>query len=138
VRRSPYSAPGGSSRTRHGFGLDESTPLWLYILKEAHLMRGGQHLGPVGGRIVGEVILGLLQLDPDSYVTADPRWRPRLPTTSRRVTGDFPMIPALIPPGVGTDQRRPPHRRGADRGPRDNTADLAAEIDGKSVKRIRR
>ena len=75
-------------------GLDESTPLWFYVLKEAEVMAGGLHLGPVGGRIVGEVIIGLLQLDPDSYAS-DPRWHPTLPTTNGRVTGDFRMIDFL-------------------------------------------
>ena len=31
-------------------------------------MEQGLHLGPVGGRIVGEVFIGLLQLDRDSYL----------------------------------------------------------------------
>jgi hypothetical protein len=75
-------------------GLDESTPLWLYILKEAEVMAGGLHLGPVGGRIVGEVILGLVQLDRDSYASS-PGWRPTLPTISGQITGDFRMIDFL-------------------------------------------
>jgi hypothetical protein len=75
-------------------GLDESTPLWLYILKEAEVMAGGLNLGPVGGRIVGEVILGLIQLDPDSYVSSQ-GWRPTLPTITGQVTGDFRMIDFL-------------------------------------------
>jgi hypothetical protein len=29
---------------------------------------GGFHLGPVGGRIVGEVVIGLLQTDPGSHL----------------------------------------------------------------------
>ncbi|MHA7282006.1 peroxidase family protein [Arthrobacter sp. TMS2-4] len=53
-------------------------PLWFYILKEAEL-QGGRHLGPVGGRIVAEVILGLLSLDPDSYLNTHPRWTPTDP-----------------------------------------------------------
>ena len=44
--------------------LDASTPLWYYVLKEAEVMEGGLHLGPVGGRIVGEVIIGLLLARP--------------------------------------------------------------------------
>jgi hypothetical protein len=75
-------------------GLDESTPLWLYILKEAEVMAGGLHLGPVGGRIVGEVILGLIQLDHESYA-ASPRWQPTLPTISGQITSDFRMIDFL-------------------------------------------
>ncbi|MGH7825720.1 MAG: hypothetical protein ACREQ7_11175 [Candidatus Binatia bacterium] len=31
--------------------------------KEAEIMESGLHLGPIGGRIVGEAIIGLLQLD---------------------------------------------------------------------------
>ena len=48
-----------------------TTPLWLYILIEAAVLGdgfakgsqssgGGDRLGPVGGRIVGEVLMGLL------------------------------------------------------------------------------
>jgi hypothetical protein len=85
-------------------GLDESTPLWFYVLKEAELVAGGLHLGPVGGRIVGEVIIGLLQLNPDSYAS-NPRWRPMLPTTSGRVTGDFRMIDFLTFAGVDPTSR---------------------------------
>ena len=49
-------------------GLDQSTPLWYYVLKEAELVADGLHLGPVGGRIVAEVLIGLLQTDPNSYL----------------------------------------------------------------------
>jgi hypothetical protein len=68
-------------------------------------MEGGQHLGPVGGRIVGEVIIGLLQLDRDSYVWAHPRWGPLLPRPSGRVTGDFRMIDFLTFAGVDPTRR---------------------------------
>jgi hypothetical protein len=61
-----------------GAGLDRSTPLWLYVLREAQLVNAGQFLGPVGGRIVAEVMLGLLLADPTSYLTAQPDWRPHL------------------------------------------------------------
>jgi hypothetical protein len=62
----------------HGHRLDRSTPLWLYVLREAQLVNDGQILGPVGGRIVAEVILGLLSADPGSYLNVQPRWRPTL------------------------------------------------------------
>jgi hypothetical protein len=45
------------------YGFAERTPLFYYVLKEAELMESGLHPGHVGGRIVAEVILGLLQLD---------------------------------------------------------------------------
>ena len=57
-------------------GLERNTPLWYYILREAETVQGGVKLGPVGGRIVAEVILGLLQLDPGSYLSAAPGWKP--------------------------------------------------------------
>jgi hypothetical protein len=79
----------------YGLGLDGSTPLFHYVLKEAELLEDGLRLGPAGGRIVAEVFLGLLQLDPDSYLNARPRWRPTLPTRSGTVTGDFRMVDFL-------------------------------------------
>ena len=38
--------------------------------------RAGLHLGPVGGRIIGEVLVGLMQADPNSYLVAKPKWQP--------------------------------------------------------------
>jgi hypothetical protein len=55
-----------------------STPLWFYVLHEALVRAGGSTLGPVGGRIVAEVIIGLLQLDPTS-VLRQSGWQPRIP-----------------------------------------------------------
>jgi hypothetical protein len=49
-------------------GWGGQAPLWFYILKEAELQHNGQHLGTVGGRIVAEVILGLLERDKSSYL----------------------------------------------------------------------
>ena len=57
----------------------DPTPLWFYILKESELQAGGQHLGPVGGRIVAEVFAGLLELDRQSFVNVDPRFKPAPP-----------------------------------------------------------
>ncbi|MFD3445222.1 heme peroxidase family protein [Microbacteriaceae bacterium 4G12] len=50
-------------------------PLWFYILKESELA-GGLRVGPVGGRIIAEVILGILSLDRDSYLNAATGWAP--------------------------------------------------------------
>ncbi|MGW4651249.1 peroxidase family protein [Kitasatospora sp. NPDC004289] len=57
------------------------TPLWLYILKEAQVRHEGDRLGEVGGRIVGEVLIGLLRADAESYLSADPGWQPTLPSS---------------------------------------------------------
>ena len=53
------------------------TPLWYYILREADVTASGDRLGPVGGRIVAEVIVTLLDRDPASVRFAGDDWRPR-------------------------------------------------------------
>jgi hypothetical protein len=58
---------------------DGETPLWFYILKEAEARHDGDRLGEVGGRIVGEVMIGIIDRDPESFRTVDPGWRPTLP-----------------------------------------------------------
>jgi hypothetical protein len=55
------------------------TPLWLYILREASVRHEGDRLGEVGGRIVGEVLYGVIAADPESYLVNDPNWSPTLP-----------------------------------------------------------
>jgi Animal haem peroxidase len=57
-----------------------STPLWYYILAEARIAAGGLNLGPVGGRIVTETLIGLLRADPASYLNLYPRFQPFLGT----------------------------------------------------------
>ena len=57
-------------------GWNGETPLWFYILREADVRSGGDRLGPVGSRIVGEVLVGLLDLDPTSVRHAPAGWRP--------------------------------------------------------------
>ncbi len=85
--------------------LDDSTPLWLYVLREGRVLgNGGAHLGPVGGRIVGEVFIGLLQLDRESYLWQR-GWRPTLPQKSGRVTGDFRIVDFLTFAGVDPTTR---------------------------------
>jgi Animal haem peroxidase len=62
----------GASRV----GWRGETPLWYYILREADVRCGGNRLGAVGGRIVAEVLIGLLDLDGDSVRHAPAGWRP--------------------------------------------------------------
>lgn len=80
------------------YDMDESTPLWYYVLKEAEVMEDGLRLGPVGARIVGEVFFGLLLADRTSYLSAWPRWRPTLTSTSGR--GQFKIADILRTAGV--------------------------------------
>src|SRR5215472_2100729 len=55
-----------------------NTPLWYYILAEAKAATGGVNLGPIGGRIVTETLLGLLRADATSYLSNKPGWSPSL------------------------------------------------------------
>ncbi|MDP9075042.1 MAG: heme peroxidase family protein [Actinomycetota bacterium] len=60
-------------------GLSGPAPLWYYLLKEAEVLADGRRLGPTGGRIVAEVLVGLLAADPSSFLRAAPNWKPELP-----------------------------------------------------------
>ena len=60
------------------YGFDKSTPLWYYALREAELRADGLTLGKVGGRIVAEVLIGLIQSDPSSYLVQKSNWTPTL------------------------------------------------------------
>jgi hypothetical protein len=76
-------------------------PLWYYVLKEAHVQADGVHLGQVGGRIVAEVFLGLLEKDQSSYLRNQPDWRPFLDAAT---AGDFTMPDLLRFAGHGLDR----------------------------------
>lgn len=76
--------------------LATSTPLWFYVLREADVFADGLHLGPVGGRIVAETFLALLQNDPTSYLAAEPGWTPTLASAG----DDFTMTDLLTIAGV--------------------------------------
>lgn len=113
LRHLTFSLPSGQSVARvmeleplsakqlvdlKDLGFSESTPLWFYILKEAELLEGGKRLGPVGGRIVAEVFIGLLQGDHSSYLRQFPNWKPTLcPTAGKK---SFNMTDLLSFAGV--------------------------------------
>lgn len=88
-----------------GVSLDEETradlaghaPLWFYILKEAEKRAESAHLGPVGGRIVAEVLIGLLGGDPLSYLSVEPNWRPMLPAAAQGTFTLSDLINIAIP-----------------------------------------
>ena len=58
-------------------GWQGETPLWYYILREADVCTDGHRLGPVGGRIVTEVLVGLIDADATSFRRNNRDWRPR-------------------------------------------------------------
>jgi hypothetical protein len=83
-------------------------PLWTYVLAETiesdvKLQTTGgtkkiktRKLGPVGGRIVGEVLVGIIDADPESFRSVEPDWQPTLPG---RGTGSFGLADILVPAG---------------------------------------
>ncbi|QDK83789.1 heme peroxidase [Spirosoma sp. KCTC 42546] len=73
-----------------GESFRNKAPLWFYILAEARhewvKNRKSEaeekenptptRLGPVGGRIVAEVLIGLIYGDPNSFLSLNPNWKP--------------------------------------------------------------
>jgi Animal haem peroxidase len=86
-------APEEVGLASHGW--EGETPLWLYILREAATRQGGDRLGEVGGRIVGEVLIGIIDADPESYLALDRDWVPTLPGHEAR----FRLRDILVPAG---------------------------------------
>ena len=88
-----YGLPSGEALARHlgveplgaeelglaAHGWKGETPLWYYLLREAAVRGGGDRLGPIGGRIVAEVLLGIIDGDPESYRAVEREWQPTLP-----------------------------------------------------------
>ncbi len=77
------------------FHLQHRTPLWFYVLREAQVQASGERLGEVGGRIVAEVLIGLLRGDSQSYLRQQPGWLPTYGTN-----GTFTFVDLLRTAGV--------------------------------------
>lgn len=89
---------GLSLHLRNVFGT--ATPLWYYILREAEILARGIQLGPVGGRIVAEVFVGLLDGDPLSYLSVEPAWQPAPGRFGAGPNGEFGIAELLRFAGV--------------------------------------
>ena len=79
------------------FNLHKRTPLWFYCLREADVMGDAKRMGPVGGRIIGEVMIGLIEGDSTSYLKLEPDWTPFLGEN-----GEFTIANLLSFAGVVT------------------------------------
>ena len=75
-----------AANTASGGTLNGGTPLWYYLLAEAEIIGResssgsfdkGEGLGPVGARIVAEVIIGLMELDEHAFLGMDRSWSPK-------------------------------------------------------------
>lgn len=80
IKKVSDKADASSNNTLSG-----KTPLWYYLLTEAEEIGRetssgsfdkAEGLGPVGARIVAEVIIGLMELDSNSYLANDRSWSP--------------------------------------------------------------
>ena len=90
--------PASSLNELASMNMAESTPLWYYVLKEAEVQEDGRRLGDVGARIVGEVFVGLLLADSDSYLATEPDWTPTL--SSETGPDNFTIVDLLNYAGV--------------------------------------
>lgn len=53
------------------------SPLWFYTLMESKVCYEGQCLGPVASRIIAEVIVGIVEGDPNAFLNKEPGWKPK-------------------------------------------------------------
>jgi Animal haem peroxidase len=74
----------------------KNAPLWFYVLAEAQRQFKKDdtpiRLGPVGGRIVGEVFVGLMLADGTSYLRSNPDFTPNAAVTDGRKFGILQML----------------------------------------------
>jgi hypothetical protein len=68
--------------------LGRHTPLWYYVLREAALLGDGNHLGPLGGRVVMETLHAAIEAGEIS-ILKDADWRPHLPSVK---ADDFTIV----------------------------------------------
>jgi hypothetical protein len=96
--RSDTCNRSGSVLSRNG--LEQNTPLFYYILKEAELKGEGLTLGPVGSHIISEVVQSALEADPDGYLAVmGPEWELpewRFPSGSLRQVNSLIGIVRLV------------------------------------------
>ncbi len=88
----PVAHAMGTAVADAELGLGGDIPLWCYLLREAEVVSEGRRLGPTAGRIVAEVLLGMLAADPASFLHAAPAWQPELPGER---PGHFTMVDLL-------------------------------------------
>ena len=80
-----------------GIDLTNGIPLWLYILAEAErigkfeddINKPGEGLGEVGGTIVCETLIGLLEKDLNSFMSKNRNWSPDFGTDGHFTMADL-------------------------------------------------
>ena len=71
-------------------------PLWFYMLAESQLKENGVRLGAVGGRIMAEVFLDQMAVDPDSYLNARRGFSPCVDHEGAFTIGDFLTFAGVV------------------------------------------
>jgi hypothetical protein len=92
-------------------------PLWFYLLRGAEVLGGGARLGPVGARVVAEVLIGLAMDDPSTCFRTTPGGR-RPCRRPRQVSSPSPTSCASPEPAPPD---RCSARRPSGRAPRTNS-----------------
>jgi heme peroxidase len=86
---------GLSAKTYPDF--NGEAPLWFYMLAESKITDNGARLGPVGGRVIAEVFLTQIAIDPASYLNARRRFTPSVEHTGPEFTiGDFLTFAGVV------------------------------------------
>ncbi|WP_245515367.1 peroxidase family protein [Rhizobium deserti] len=98
--------PAGEVAAKHD--LHKETPLWYYVLCEAHHHGKGERLGPMASAIIAETFLGMVHGDKQSFLYRRSNWQPHLGKTP----GQFTMADLIAfvgeanPIGTGPFQPR--------------------------------
>jgi hypothetical protein len=71
-------------------------PLWFYMLAESELKENGARLGAVGGRIIAEVFVDQIAVDPASYLNARQRFTPSVEHEGAFTMGDFLTFAGVV------------------------------------------
>ena len=84
------ACPAGKAAANNG--LDEETPLWYYVLCEAHHHGKGKRLGPMDSTIIAETFLGMVHGDHQSFLWQRSNWKPELPS---QISGHFTVADVI-------------------------------------------
>jgi hypothetical protein len=99
--------PAGEVAAKHS--LHKTTPLWYYVLCEAHHHGKGERLGPMASTIIAESFLGMVHGDKQSFLYRRSNWKPELPS---KTPGHFTMADLIAFVGeanpIGTQPAKPP------------------------------
>jgi hypothetical protein len=114
IRSSRYDIPSGQDVARamglpvlsnKQLGLSQTAypefkgeaPLWYYMLAESELKENGAQLGDLGGRVIAEVFLTQMAIDPNSYLNARRGFTPSVEHTGPEFTmGDFLSFAGVV------------------------------------------